>query len=421
LIKQEIKKVFEKGFFHLLGANGLILIAGFASQLLVARFLEPSDLGRIRLLQTFTSLASLLCALGFNISIIRLCNEDQTIESQKSFLYVSLLSVTGMFVVLFSVLLGLNFFNLLTSDEITKSWVPAYSLVLLPLTLQAIFGSYFQGINKIKEYSKLQSINKISSVLIIVGVTYFLKFEGYLYAVIFSNALSALILYVYLPKEHRFSNTPINFISKFKRSFHVSKFAMFTNFIGFFYSSLDILFLNNFSINMKMLGQYSFAITLISVLNVVPQTIQQIAYPQFASISGNQLKWQSAYKKYNQLNHFVSIISLAIVYFAIPFFVVFIFKEKYEESTFYFRGLAIAWTLTFMNCIKDTAIMGKGAFNYNFIVSLALLIISIPVYFFAIKYWSVQGAVVGKIILGLAAYVLSYLSFTILKKKSILN
>jgi O-antigen/teichoic acid export membrane protein len=70
-----------------------------------------------------------------------------------------------------------------------------------------------------------------------------------------------------------------------------------------------------------------------------------------------------------------------------------------------------------MNNIKDTAVMGLGAFNFNFYISVFLLVISIPLYYVVVSNMGIQGALYVKISLGLFAYLASWISFKLVSKK----
>jgi len=416
-MKAILQKVIDKGFFHLLGANGLILLAGFASQLFVARFLSPSDIGAIRIMQTYIGLASTMCALGMNVSIVKLTAEKNQPEIQSNILNTALFTTSFVFIGVWFILIAANFLKFISNEQQIISLFPIYMLFLFPLAIQSVLGGYFQGINKIKKYAQLQSFAKITSVVLIVGLSFVFKLDGYVWAVLLGGILSIVLLYFSIPIENRKFSKLGDFKIHFNALWKLSKFALMTNFIGFLYSSLDILFINHFESDLSKFGQYAFAITLISILNVIPQTIQQIAFPHFSGISGQFQKWKQTYQHYNKLNHLVSIFSLVFVYFAIPFLVQLAFNGKYEQSIFYFRGLLIAWTLNFMNNIKDTAVMGLGAFNYNFYISVFLLILSLPLYYLVVSNFGMKGALLVKIILGTLAYLSSWVSFNLVRKK----
>ena len=76
-IKIFLRKIQEKGFFHLLSANILIQIFAFASQLFVAGILSPEDIGRIKIIQTYLSVFSVIAGMGLNASTLKICSEGR--------------------------------------------------------------------------------------------------------------------------------------------------------------------------------------------------------------------------------------------------------------------------------------------------------------------------------------------------------
>ena len=86
-IKGEIRNVYNKGFFHFLSARFLIRIFGFGSQLFVAWWLTPEDLGDIKILQVYMSILIVLAGFGFNISTLKLCAEKRP-ETQIRYLFI---------------------------------------------------------------------------------------------------------------------------------------------------------------------------------------------------------------------------------------------------------------------------------------------------------------------------------------------
>lgn len=83
---REIKNLFNKGFFHFFTAQGFVLIAGFISQFFVAGFLDPSDMGRIKIMQTYISFSALICGLGFDISLLKLASEKKRLTNGKNYI-----------------------------------------------------------------------------------------------------------------------------------------------------------------------------------------------------------------------------------------------------------------------------------------------------------------------------------------------
>jgi O-antigen/teichoic acid export membrane protein len=73
-----LRNIRQKGFFHLLSANILIQLFAFVSQLFVAGILSAEDIGRIKIIQTYLSIFSIIAGMGFNASTLKICSEHKS-------------------------------------------------------------------------------------------------------------------------------------------------------------------------------------------------------------------------------------------------------------------------------------------------------------------------------------------------------
>src|SRR5450759_59028 len=105
------QNIRQKGFFHLLSANLLIQVVSFASQLFVAGILSPDDIGRIKIIQTYLSIFSIVAGMGFNSSTLKLCSENRTTEERNSLFESALFFTIFSTVSLYLIILILNIFD----------------------------------------------------------------------------------------------------------------------------------------------------------------------------------------------------------------------------------------------------------------------------------------------------------------------
>lgn len=82
-INKIIGNIREKGFSHHLSANVIIVFLAFGSQLLVAKFLTPSELGQIKAIQSFIGVCPILAGFGFNTAVLKLCSEKRFREKNS--------------------------------------------------------------------------------------------------------------------------------------------------------------------------------------------------------------------------------------------------------------------------------------------------------------------------------------------------
>lgn len=413
----EVQSIAKKGFFHLFAANGLIYVFGFASQLFVAWILDPADIGRIKIMQTYIGLAALLGGFGFNTSLLKLASENCSEEEKTDFLHLSMFIGIISFIPIYLVLLLLSKTALISNDPEILKIFPYYALFLLPLVIQTMQLAYYQAIKELKRMAVIQFYVKIISVVLILVSTYLFKLEGYVAIISITGFLSVFSLKKGLKGlVSKFLNLRFRF-QYVKTMWKLAKYALIANLVGTLLYTTDIYLINYLIKDRTEVGYYMFALTIISVYQIIPTSIQQVAFPFFSNKSDNHLNWLKAYEKYNKLNHYVLIIMCIAGIIIIPPFIKLVFSGKYNASLIYFVFLSLAWMIRFLNSMKNNALMGYGRFDLNFYISLIGLVICFPLMYFLIKLFGLKGAVIGKFFEGVIIYLSSYTVFHSFIKK----
>ena len=111
-----LKDVHKKGLFHLLFSNGFIQITAFGAQLFVAWLLLPIDIGRLKIMQSYLGIFTVLAGFGINSSVLKLCSEKRTIQDKKYLFIKGLLYSLISTLFIFIVLEILNIFNVFSTD-----------------------------------------------------------------------------------------------------------------------------------------------------------------------------------------------------------------------------------------------------------------------------------------------------------------
>jgi len=405
---QEIKSLASKGFFYLFAAQGLIIITGFVSQFFVAGFLDPIDVGRIKIMQTYIELSTLICGVGFNTSLLKLASETKW-DAEKQQLYQAAFLITLIsFVFIYLFLYFLSILGMISADSVISEIFPIYALFVLPLSLQSIQLAYYQARKKIRMMATLQFIVKIISILFIVIFTFFFKLKGYIFTVVLTGFLATIVFELGI-KNIRFKLNYFKLNFKLVKSmWHLASYALAANIVGMLATTIDVYLVNYLIADRKEVGYYMFARTILSVYQLLPSTIQQVAFPFFSEQSSNHDKWYGSYLKYNKLNHLLVGVVVIGGILLLPVLVKFAFSGKYNRSIHYFVFLSFAWMIKNSNLMKGTAIMGYGRFDINFLASLVSLVLTFPVVFILIRYYELNGAIIGMII-GAFIY---YMTFT---------
>lgn len=410
-IRLFLNQIRQKGFFHLLSANLLTQVFAFASQLFVAGVLSPDDIGRIKIIQTFLAIFSIIAGLGLNASTLKICSEGRSDEMNKAYFntafFFTLLSSTAIYVIL----LLLNQLNILTSDTSIKLLIPMGLFPLISSSVFTLLVVYFQAGKKIKLISSLTVINKLLSIIGIIVLTYFLGIKGYYFA--YNLSFLVMIGIGILISGSLFNREMFKpQVGLFKHHWNYAGPSVWTNIVSEASNYVDILLLSFLMSNdMEQIGYYSFALTMTIALRIFPSTVQQITLPFFSEGNRKQADFINIYHRYNKILHLVVAISLIAFLIAAPIVLHLFFGSKYNSSISYITILGIGWSLRQLIQLRSSAIFGMGKIEYNGYTSLIVFIFNILCYPIMILSFGFMGAALTSILSGLVVYFASLYYF----------
>lgn len=413
--KSTLKNIFhtysDKGFFHLLSANILIQIVGFASQLFVAGILTPEDIGRIKVLQTFLSVFSIIAGMGINISTLKVCSENRSQAEVKRLFSSAVIFTIATTIVVYLAVLLLNYFELFSSETLIKWLIPIALFPIISNSIFMVFVSYFQAQKEIKIMSRVTMINKIISIAAIVLLAYFFGIKGYYIAYNLSFIIMAFVSYRIIKKDIQFRFSAANLKSDFKIHFKYAQPALYANLLAELSAYIDIFIINYLVQDLFQIGQYSFALTLTVALRIFPSTVQQIASPYFSSLSDNLTQFKETFRRYNRQLIIGVVVTFIVSLVLISPVLHFLFDTKYDDAIFYFYLLSIGWSIRVVTYLQSAAIFGLGKIKYNVYISGFSLLFNIFLYSFAIIQFGILGVAYSSIASGIAVLLLSAFFF----------
>ncbi len=395
-IQTRLQKIRQKGFFHLLSANILIQIVAFTSQLIVAGILMPEDIGRIKIIQTYLSIFSIIAGMGFNVSTLKLCSENRTKEERdtlfKAGLFFTIISTTCLYLLI----LLLNYFHIFTRDTLIQWLIPLGLFPIISSSLFSVITSYFQATNEFKTLSALTVSNKVISILGILILTCFWGIKGYYVAYNLGLILMLLVCFKVMRIEHTKTSLSDKF-SYFSSHWKYAKSSLWANLLSEMSAYVDIVLIGFFITDMHQIGFYSFALTITILFRLFPSTVQQITSPLFSSISNQKEQFQIAFKRYNKILYLVVAVTFLAAWLTIPPIVHFVFNGKYDESMHYFPFLALGWSLRQLVQLQSAAIFGLGKIHYNALVSFIVLLFNIIIISISLHFYGLMGAAYASI------------------------
>lgn len=405
-IKSLLKDIQQKGFFHLLSANVLIQVFAFSSQLFVAGILSPDDIGRIKIIQSYLSIFSIVAGMGFNASTLKICSEKRNQQDQTNSLNAGVIFTIISTIIVYFIVLILNYYNFLSSDSVIKWLIPLGLFPLISNSLFNIYTSYLQAKKEIKLFSSISIYNKLLSIITLICFSYFWGIKGYYVAYNISFILMALITAYIIQKTNKFS-FKIDIKNKFREHWVYAKPNFFAGIFSEISSLLDIILISHIIKDMYEIGFYSFALTLTIALKIFPVTVQQIAIPYFSSFETNKENFIKVFRKYNRLLYIVVFISLILFLVFTPLFVNLLFGDKYDKSFNFLIFLSIGWSIRNLIQLQSGAIFGLGKIKYNAYTVIFVLIGNLIIYPIAIYYFGIMGAAYASISSGIIMWISS--------------
>lgn len=413
-IKYFIKKVEQKGFFHLLSANLLIQVFAFASQLFVAGILSPENIGRIKIIQTFFSVFLIIAGMGFNASTLKICSENRTYNENADYFNAALLFTLITSVVVYLSTLIINAFNLISHDELIHKILPLAMLPVISSSVLALYMAYFQSQKEVKLYSKLTIYNKLIAIIFIIVFTYYWGIFGYYTAFNISFVVLLVVSILKVKEKFKFS---LNFDirQKLKNHWEYAKANTLAYIVSELSAFIDIILISFLIKDIREIGFYSFALTLTIALKIFPSTVQQITIPYFSSFDLGRDKFLTIFKKYNRLLYLTVFISLILFLVIAPNLISFLFDGKYDNSYYYLIFLSIGWSIRNLIQLKSGAIFGLGKIKYNAYAGMWTLLSCLIVYPLFIGYWGIMGAAYASVVSG----IIFFTSFSLYFRKAV--
>lgn len=394
-ISQLLRDIINKGFFHLLSANFIIGFLGFGSQLLVAKFLSPIELGQIKVMQSFIGTATILAGFGFNTAVLKLCSEKRSMKERafifkRNFYYTVvpiLLVLAGLFC--------LAKLGLLSPDKTINKSLPLYMLVIPAMTYTSLIMVYLQALKKIQLMAKLQVFIRLFGFIVLVSITYFYGFVGFILSTIFIGYIALIPLFS-LVRDNFKSKVEVDNV--FSKSFFYAKWSVAGNAVAGIGQYMDIFMLNYLIKDRVSFGYYGLATIFILGMNCITSTAQSIATPYFSEKSTDKKEFLRVLKKYEKLMILlasgVSIIALLIV----PLFIKVVYGDNYAPAGVYFRILVLKYFFWSCYALLGVAILGIGKMRYNFFsVSISVPISLILSYLFIMSY-GIIGAAIAQVL-----------------------
>lgn len=300
----------------------------FSLNIIVGRFLGPTDYGRYNLLLVIANIISIFILLGLNVSTTRFLAEDKSDIEKKKIISNSVIAVS------LSSLFFLCVFWIMFYQDVFRDFEvePFLIFVALIFAILLSYKSLFDGISKGLNLFKYQTGLRIMESIFTAGVfsIFFLKynFDNFYY---YAASLMAGMTFFCLSFYFKIKKYIIGWSwHHFRKIYRYTGNTIIISIILIAVSYLDRIFVGKF-IGMTELGIYSAYLTSSSVfVGQIMLILNNVFFPAVVS-----LKDKRSIK--NQLDRLFLFLSLpAFLFFFITTYVfLYFFGKEFERNVFF--------------------------------------------------------------------------------------
>lgn len=261
-IIRDLSKVFS--------ANVVSILVGIVTGFLIPAFLPINAYADIKTFTLYISYLGIL-HLGFIDGVfIKYGGEKfgridrDTLAGEKNFLLIFQVIVTLLFLAA-----GLYMKNLV---------IIALALSIVPANMTTFYRNVFQSMGEFNIYTRIMYATSLATLLVqllLLFIAHAQTSAPYVYGLVFINYLIFIALELLLPLKKA---KPVWDYVNFKNLFRSGIFIMIGNFSTVFYYSVDRLLVKQF-FSTAAFAYYSFAISMISAVNILITSLTSTLYP----------------------------------------------------------------------------------------------------------------------------------------------
>lgn len=366
-LKNKIKNLYKKGFFHIFCSNVLNKIMQFCSGIFIIRFLSKGDFGIFSYSQNLLSFFLLLNGFGISDALMQFGSKAKDKKEQNKVLKYSL-KISLVSNVIISVLILLYY--LFGTFKITEArniflWMiffPIFSILIQIIQLKLRIEL------KNKEMSKFSNINTFLNLFGMLLGAKLNGIKGMIIGKYIGNILSLIISLKYIEEIFKDWKNILK-LSEIKRK-QINKFAiisMFNNGMSRFLYIADIFLIGYFIASKTVLASYKTATLIPFALNFIPMSVMIYIYPYFAK-NGDDLNWIKI--NYKKLVKYMFLGNLLITIFLIVFskyIIIILFGQQYIDSIKPFMILSLGYFFASTFRIPAGNILAAiGQIKFNF-------------------------------------------------------
>lgn len=392
--KQNIKSLFNGGFFHILLGGSLTKIIAFLSSIVIIRFISKSDYAFLAYTDNLYSYILLLSGLGCGTAILKYCVTENNDKNNAYFYFSIKYGTIVQFVILVLFLFGMQIFNI--PFEQSKKYI--YMLLLYPILYFWIgaFQSYMRALFCNKEFAYAGVIQ--TTMILVLSIALVLPFG--VGGVILARYISSIVVVIYcalIIKKNKKGNADLYKLNLTeKKSFCLLGLSLLVANLFSMVMPLNEAFLvNNIIKNVNITAEYKVAALIPSQLPFFTTAIVTYYMTIFAKYTDKKQIWNKL-KKVGYITMFlIAIVSIVGIIIS-PFIISMVYGTQYKDT---YTLMVLMWGVHAINAGMRMLPMNIlpiiGYAKFNMIVAIISSIVHLTIDYILINQYGINGAVIA--------------------------
>ena len=373
-LKEFLSRFFSNKGHHVFFSFLIAKICGFLGSLVIIRLLPENEYGILSIVMSVCAIFLPFSGFGSNQILLRYgaISEKENKQNLSSYLFFK-----GIFneIILIVIFVGISLFYAPKYENIIIIFL-FFGIRLMGFYLSNHIQTYYRISGKNDIFAKVSNAINIGGFILLLVLTCFFKFYGYLLAIALIPYLSLFWL-----KKEMFSAKRIVYDNK-KEIWRFGIFTAATSVISETLFSLDVMLLG-FLMNENAVANYKVAILLPSNITVLAISFMQSDYPLLSKNYQNKNFLRSYIKNYYKIFIPICILILGFFYFFKDLLLKVFFGTNYSDNSNLMMILLLGFTFGMLSRnLFGNLLPAIGKIEVNTWVSiLSLIILSVTAYF----------------------------------------
>lgn len=393
----QIKQLYSKGFFHIIGSSILNKIMQFCSGIFIVRVLSKEEFGIFTYAQNLLAFFLLINGLGINSGFLQYGSRNSENEELKnSIANYSLKYGVGINLLISFLIIAYSIFGKFKVEEarIIFRMMLFFPIIVLVIEMIQI---YLRVNLKNKEMAKVSNLNTFFNLIGMLLGGYIYGIMGLIVGKYIGNLISIFNCWKYL--KIIYLNNILNISQELKKEMiKFSIVAVFNNGISQLLYIIDIFLIGIIIADKNIIASYKTATLIPFALNFIPLSVMTYLYPYIAKNIENKVILRKYLKDLLiYLGGINLIISIGLILFS-KLIIIIIFGRNYLDSRNIFIILSLGYFIAGTFRIPfGNMLAAMGKLKCNFYTTLFGGILNIVLDILLIKKYGSIGAAIATI------------------------